>query len=164
MNKKYIVAALIVIITAGVAGFAGRNFIADSQVTKIEQDESLSGIIDKMMLEANGTQIKTGEFVDADAFHKASGSAAIYTTNTNPVLVFDESFEVRPGPDLVVYLSPNNVAAGEDLGDFISLNELKNDSDAQAYSLPENYDEFQSVVIWCRAFGVEFGAADLKTL
>ncbi|MEM6997745.1 MAG: DM13 domain-containing protein [Patescibacteria group bacterium] len=142
--------------------YVGRNFLADARTEKVAQDESIAGVIDKMMLDLNGQMVGSGEFVDADAFHTASGMAEVYSTDNGPVLLLDEEFDVRSGPDLVVYLSKNRTASGDDLGDFVSLGDLHAQAGAQAYSLPEDYQEFGSVVIWCRAFGVGFGYADLS--
>jgi hypothetical protein len=163
IDKKKLVGLMVVggAILLGVGLFAGRNFIADASVTKVEQDKSLSEVIDQMMLDANGELVKSGTFVDADPVHKGDGMASVYKTDNTPVLILEDDFSVTNGPDLVVYLSKNNVAAGEDLGDFVSLGNLQSASGKQAYSLPEDYADFTSVVIWCRAFGVLFSSADL---
>jgi hypothetical protein len=103
--------------------------------------------------------VLAGEFRGQDAVHQSSGQARIEDSATGPLLYF-ENFSVTPGPDLFVYLSPN--AAGQDLGEFVSLGNLKADSGNQSYNLPANYRDYKTVVIWCRAFSFTFATAELK--
>ena len=76
--------------------------------------------------------------------------------------MFDDDFVSSNGPDLLIYLSENDVESGEPLGEFVSLGDLQQTAGGQVYVLPDNIQDFQSVVIWCRAFGQLFGAADLQ--
>lgn len=105
------------------------------------------------------TAVRSGMFVDGDAIHRGSGAVSIIEDDGQFLLVFGDDVSITPGPDLLVYLSPN--APGEDLGDFVSLGALTANDGAQAYVLPENIDDFRTVVIWCRAFGVTFATAEL---
>ena len=166
MTKKQKILAGVVsaIVLLGVGAFIGRNFIADLTATSVEQDPSLNQMIDQMTFELNGELQKQGSFVEVDAIHKGEGMASVYSTDNNPVLIFEEEFKVTNGPDLVVYLSPNTQANGGSLGDFVSLGDLHSAEGKQAYSLPENYQDFKSIVIWCRAFGVLFSYADLEAV
>jgi hypothetical protein len=52
--------------------------------------------------------------------------------------------------------------ANEPLGDFASLGTLKSSAGAQAYNLPNNYSDYKTVVIWCRAFRVTFSSVELR--
>lgn len=94
--------------------------------------------------------------------YSVSGEATIVDVDGQKVLAFGDNFSSSSGPDLEVYLSKNNVQAGEGLGEFVSLSGLQANNGKQVYSVPDNIDEFQSVVIWCRAFSAQFGAADLQ--
>ena len=144
--------------------FAGRSTIADITAESIEQDSSIDEKVDdKVLEEVAEAAVLRGQFVDIDAIHKGTGSAEIAIIDGEPLLIFGDNFQTTDGPDLVVYLSPNNVAAGEELGDFVTLGDLKLPTGRQAYNAPENYEDFKSVVVWCRAFGVLFTAADLTT-
>lgn len=109
------------------------------------------------------TALKSGSFNQLDAAHGADGQAVIRQTSQGPVLSF-ENFNAKPGPDLFVYLSKdqglNSTRSGP--GEFVSLGVLKSTQGPQVYALPENYDEFNSVLIWCRAFSILFSAADLQ--
>ena len=55
----------------------------------------------------SGTVIlKSGEFQDADSFHKGTGVATIYMGADGTRLLHFEDFKVTNGPDLHVVLSP----------------------------------------------------------
>lgn len=103
--------------------------------------------------------LRSGTFVDGDAIHRGSGTVSVVDNRDQMLLVFADDVSITPGPDLLVYLSPN--APGEELGEFVSLGVLSSSEGAQTYVLPENSDDFQTVVIWCRAFAVAFATAQL---
>lgn len=105
---------------------------------------------------------KKGSFEKIDVFHMASGEAVVYQTSAGSVLQF-ENFSITPGPDLFVYLTKTSLPStlSPELGEFVSLGNLKATSGLQAYSLPADGADFQTVVIWCRAFGVQFSQARL---
>jgi hypothetical protein len=104
------------------------------------------------------TLISKGDFVDGE--HPTSGVASIIDTDRGMVVTLT-SFETDPGPDLRVYFVPpgTDVGAGEDLG------ALKGNKGDQQYDMPGSWStgdlERGSVVIWCRAFSVAFGSAEL---
>jgi hypothetical protein len=73
-------------------------------------------------------------------------------------------FETDNGPDLRVYLSTPDAdqgSAGEDSEDLGSLKGNKGD---QQYEIPKSVDldRLTKVVVWCRAFSVGFGSAELR--
>ena len=102
--------------------------------------------------------VSKGRFVDGE--HPTSGVASVIDTAKGTVVTLT-SFETDPGPDLRVYFVPSgtDVEAGEDLG------ALKGNKGDQQYDVPGSLStgdlERGSVVIWCRAFSVAFGSADL---
>ncbi|MFS1512266.1 DM13 domain-containing protein [Chengkuizengella sp. SCS-71B] len=101
----------------------------------------------------------SGSFVDADSSHSASGD--VFTVNTDDgVYLRFENFEATNGPDLYVYLAKS----GEETSDGIRLEKLKGNVGDQNYLLPEGVDlsEYDKVVIWCKAFDVDFGYAKLS--
>ncbi len=110
--------------------------------------------------------VKTGSFVDADAVHRGSGTAAVYELAGGNHVVRLEDLRVTNGPALVVYLaehpSPAQAADVTD-GAFVNLGELKGNIGSQNYPVPEGTDieNFDSVVIWCELFGVLFSPAAL---
>jgi len=157
-----IAAAIGVIAALGLGSFAlvNINQAAPSEVLQpaaveppLVVDESDGG-------DASGlTVLAEGSFVDGDAIHRGSGTVTVVDDGEQLLLVFADDVSITPGPDLLVYLSPN--AAGEDLGEFVSLGNLTSTEGAQAYVLPDSIDDVRTVVIWCRAFSVTFATAEL---
>lgn len=90
--------------------------------------------------------------------HETTGRAtAVELAGGGRVLTLT-GFETDPGPDLRVYLSTDRDASeSEDLG------ALKGNKGNQQYEIPAGVDlgRLSTVVIWCRAFSVEFGSARL---
>jgi hypothetical protein len=159
MKKRVIIAVSVVsvLVLAGIATWALINMSQSSPTVAqidINADQVRQQVVDKP-----STVLKQGEFTDTDLVHKGSGQAKVVKFEGSPVLKF-ENFQTTPGPDLFVYLSPNG--PGEDLGEFVSLGNLKSDNGDQVYTLPANYEDYKTVVVWCRAFGVTFTSAELK--
>jgi len=105
--------------------------------------------------------LQTGTFTDADNFHKGSGEAHIVLLPDGQRIARFEDFRVTNGPDLFVYLvkDVNNFDSGN-----INLGALKGNVGNQNYAIPAdvNLDEYDGIVIWCRAFSVLFSPADLS--
>lgn len=165
MSKKAIITALVVVlvIAAAVVGFFVYTNLTEEPAEVVQQQENVT-VPDTTEEESTSTTTNkvmlSGTFQDGDAVHSGEGTAEVVETDEGPVLSFGSDFKVTNGPDLFVYLSPN--PAGEDLGNFASLGRLKSSSGAQAYNLPANYQDYQTVVIWCRAFSVTFATAELQ--
>lgn len=106
-----------------------------------------------------------GQFIDADSFHKGSGSATIFQQGDQRVLRF-EDFSATNGPDLHVILAKNPAPTSHaDLGpDYIDLGQLKGNIGNQNYEIPADLDisAYQSVVIYCMPFHVVFATATLN--
>lgn len=161
MNRrtKIIISAAVLIVLA-VSLYAARNIydarkpVAVQPKTNIPADQSKPD-----------RKISSGEFIRIDAIHNASGQAVIYDGKSGPVLSF-ENYKNSPGPDLFVYLSKNEniTKLGSEVGDYISLGHLKALEGSQTYALPADYKYYKSVVIWCRAFSVNFSSAALVSL
>jgi hypothetical protein len=83
-------------------------------------------------------------------------------TSSGRVLTLTD-FETDPGPDLYVYVAPGQTP-GEDVSGATQLARLKGNVGNQQYELPAELDTSSgaTVVIWCRAFTVSFGAAQLS--
>lgn len=155
MKKIILIVGVIVLVLVG--GFVIKNIRRQPMAT-VEQSPTTIGQ-DELMKTA--TQEGSGVFVDGDSFHKGSGTATIYRTEMDPMLKF-ENFSVTIGPDLFVYISKNDFRAKKELGEFVSLGNLKSKKGDQTYNLPANYQDFKTVVVWCRAFGVLFAYAPLQ--
>ena len=110
--------------------------------------------------------VASGEFVDADAVHKGSGTASVYALPGGNSVVRFEDFRTTNGPALVVYLAKHpSPTTADDVtdGGFVSLGKLKGNVGNQNYEVPDGVDisEYGSVVIWCELFGVLFSPAAL---
>ncbi len=111
--------------------------------------------------------VASGQFSDADAVHKGSGTANLYRLPDGAHLLRFEDFRTTNGPDLVVYLAEHpDPASAADVteGGFLSLGKLKGNVGNQNYTLPAEIDpgDYESVVIWCELFGVLFSPAPLN--
>ena len=136
--------------------------VAAAQLAAGNPARSLSPTVDpdaESGADAGPVVLRSGTFVDGDAIHRGSGPVSIVDDGEQVLLVFGDDVSITPGPDLFVYLSPNG--PGEDLGEFVSLGTLTADTGAQAYVLPDNIDDYRTVVIWCRAFSITFATAEL---
>ena len=111
-------------------------------------------------------KLRTGDFKDADAFHRGSGRATIYSGPGGSYVLRLEDLDVTNGPALHVYLSPHNDPArsGEvKLPGYLDLGRLKGNRGNQNYEIPAGTDisTFNSVVIYCKPFSVVFSVAPL---
>lgn len=100
-----------------------------------------------------------GTFIDADSFHRTSGSATIIRTNNGSQILRLGNFRTTNGPDLFVYISADTTGK-----DIVNLGRLKGNIGDQNYSIPSNIDllRYRYVLIWCRFFAVLFGSAQLS--
>ncbi len=104
---------------------------------------------------------RTGQFVGADDFHFGSGTARLIETAPGTWVVRFEDFSVRNGPDLYVYLSPKADGYGKGA---IELGRLRATDGNFNTPIPAGTDlgEVRSVVIWCKAFAVQFAHATFE--
>lgn len=120
-----------------------------------------------MPADAQPVALANGTFTDADAAHQGEGTAALYQLPDGRYLIRFEDFRVTNGPDLYVWLSDAAPGADSDAikaSRTIELEKLKGNVGAQNYILPEGVtpDDFASVTIWCRRFGVLFSQASFE--
>jgi hypothetical protein len=112
-----------------------------------------------MSTSSNKTLI--GNFVGAgDGFHNAEGVAKIIQLADGTDILRLENFKATNGPDLYVYLSTDKTNAH-----IVNLGRLKGNIGNQNYLLPAGTDitKYNTTLIWCRAFSVIFGSAELLT-
>ena len=71
-----------------------------------------------------------------------------------------ENFKATNGPDLYVYL-----ATDKSTSDFVNLGRLKGNIGNQNYAIPAetNLTKYNTALIWCKAFSVLFGSAQLAS-
>lgn len=107
------------------------------------------------------TQVAGGRF--RPNAHPGTGTAAVIKLASGQRVLTLTGFRTDNGPDLRVYVSTGDPAAGGELGDFEDLGALKGNRGSQQYELPRGVDigRFSTVVIWCRAFSVSFTSAAL---
>jgi Electron transfer DM13 len=107
------------------------------------------------------TLLLTGSFVGVgDGIHDAQGIAKVIPIEGREKILRLEDLVVTNGPDLYVYLSTDNTAS-----DFVNLGRLKANIGNQNYQIPEGTDltKYDTVLIWCKAFSVLFGSAELRS-
>jgi hypothetical protein len=112
-------------------------------------------------------ELMAGEFVDADAAHRGSGSATIFELEDGSRVLRFEEFEVTNGPDLHVLLVPTGDPIDRDLlaeVGYEDLGKLKGNVGNQNYELSDSFDLDGSwtVVIYCDPFHVVFSTAQLS--
>jgi hypothetical protein len=96
--------------------------------------------------------------------HSASGTASTIRRARGGNVLTLTSFEVDNGPDLRVYLVAGPARNESEVDDFEDLGALKGNKGDQQYELPRglDLDRYTTVVIWCRAFSVNFARAPLR--
>lgn len=94
-----------------------------------------------------------------DGIHNAEGIAKIIPLQDDTNVLRLENLKVTNGPDLYVYLSTDKNAL-----DFVNLGKLKANNGNQNYDIPPGTDlsKYDTALIWCKAFSVLFGSAELK--
>jgi len=110
------------------------------------------------------SEVKAGEFRDADSAHRGKGNAAVLEGGAGTQLLRFTEFEVTNGPDLEVWLvkASNPQSSGDvTASEWLSLGQLKGNIGDQTYIIPEGTDvsQYGSAVIWCEQFGVLFSVA-----
>jgi hypothetical protein len=101
-----------------------------------------------------------GEFIGVkDGIHNAEGQVKVLKLNDGTSFLRLEDFRATNGPDLYVYLSVDKSSS-----DFVNLGRLKGNAGNQNYEIPEGTDhsKYDSALIWCQAFSVLFGSAELE--
>jgi len=116
------------------------------------------------MPETGPAAVAMGMFMDADDFHRGSGSATMFRgPDGNHILRF-EDFMVTNGPALSVLISKaEGITSSENLGEYLDLGPLKGNVGNQNYEVPAGTDvsEYKTVVIYCVPFHVVFATAPL---
>jgi hypothetical protein len=94
--------------------------------------------------------------------HPGEGTATLVNTGDGSTVLTLRDFATDNGPDLFVYLVPPTAPENSVEG-FVNLGSLKGNVGDQQYVLPADVDAGPGwrVVIWCRAFEVDFTEASL---
>ena len=133
-----------------VGGYLGRSTLIDDQV-----NERVVSVTPQNVLLSRGTFQSVA--------HPAEGIATTIRTAAGARVLTLTNFEVDNGPDLRVYLVAGPARDESGVDDFEDLGALKGNKGNQQYELPRGLDleRFSTVVIWCRAFSVNFARAPL---
>src|SRR5919106_2046434 len=119
--------------------------------------------IDESMSQGSETNdsLLTGSFIGVgDGIHDAQGIVKVIPVESGGNVLRLEDLVVTNRPDLYVYLSTDKSAS-----DFVNLGRLKANIGSQNYPIPAGTDmtKYDTVLIWCKAFSVLFGSADLTS-
>jgi len=142
-----------------VGGYLGRSTILDDEVNeRVVRVSTAASASDG----PRNVLIGRGRF--QPVAHAAEGTAmTIRRAGGGRVLTLTD-FEVDNGPDLRVYLVAGPARDESEVDDFEDLGALKGNKGNQQYELPRglDLDRYTTVVIWCRAFSVNFARAPLS--
>ena len=126
-----------------------------------KDNDTVSENLSVATMSTSSNEILIGNFVGAgDGFHNAEGVAKIIQLADGTDILRLENFKATNGPDLYVYLSTDKTNA-----DIVNLGRLKGNIGNQNYLIPAGTDitKYNTALIWCRAFSVIFGSAQLLT-
>ena len=102
--------------------------------------------------------VGSGEFVSGA--HTTTGTATLIDRPNGSRVLTLTNLATSPGPDLRVYLVPGD---GTSVDGAVDLGALKGNVGDQEYAVPAQARDVRgAVVIWCRAFTVNFGHAQLS--
>ena len=147
-----------------VGGYLGRSMLIDDEVnervvrvTPPAPGRGASGAAERL----RNVLLRRGSF--ESAAHPAEGIATTIRTAAGARVLTLTNFEVDNGPDLRVYLVAGPAREESRVDDFEDLGALKGNKGNQQYELPPELDleRYSTVVIWCRAFSVNFAWAPL---
>jgi hypothetical protein len=113
---------------------------------------------------AEPTPLRSGTF--HSGAHETKGTATLLRLADGTRVLRLTDFATSNGPDVQVYLGKALDATDNETvtnAGFFHVGALKGNLGDQNYDLPAdlNLDEYHSVTIWCRRFGVNFGTAPL---
>lgn len=131
------------------------------QFAELGNNSTLDEYMNLTLNTESNPSLRTATFVGVnDGIHNAEGLAKIIPISNNDNILRLENLKVTNGPDLYVYLSTDKGAS-----DFVNLGKLKANNGNQNYNIPPETDlsKYNTVLIWCKAFSVLFGSAELKT-
>ncbi len=115
------------------------------------------------MSSAEAVSLISGDFRDADRFHRGSGRATVYRLEDNSHVLRLEDLNVTNGPDLHVLLMVDPEGGDKSQG-YLDLGKLKGNIGNQNYPIPDDADvsRYHAVMIYCQPFHVVFSTAPLR--
>jgi hypothetical protein len=156
-----IAGAVIIVVIAGWYLFRPERLFINHMVN---ETFPVSTVPQRIAANPSSTVVSQGRF--HGVAHGTKGLATIHQLANGKRILRLTDFETSNGPDVQVYL-----VAAADANDnetvtragFFHLGALKGNIGDQNYEVPSEVElnKYQSVTIWCRRFGVNFGTAPL---
>ena len=159
MNKRTVLILLgLVVLVGGWYLFRPERLFVNQQVSEALPAATASGAA------AGPKTLAEGNF--HGVAHETQGTATILELAASQRVLRLTGFQTSNGPDVQVYLVAAPDATDNDTvtkAGFVHVGALKGNIGDQNYELAANVDlnKYQSVTIWCRRFGVNFGTAPL---
>ncbi len=121
------------------------------------------GIGSQWIAPATAAEVGSTSTLVSDA-KTTAGSVQIVEENGKRYLELGDNFTTGRGPDVFVLLHRQSTPSSYDSSEFVNLGRIQRFNGSQRYEIPAdvNLSEYQSVVIWCRAFNVTFGHGQLS--
>ena len=122
--------------------------------------------VEETALETDAQTVLRGAF-HSNA-HPTRGTATVQQLHDGSLTLRFTDFETSDGPDVQIYLvASDDVQDAADVArGFVNLGALKGNIGDQNYRIPAGTDlsRYRAVSVWCRRFGVNFGAAALEAV
>ena len=154
MKAKKLIPMVFVVMVASAAIWTISPYFTNSVI-----DEALPTAAANPPMEKEDMTSLSGKFIGVgDGIHDAQGKTFVLTLDDGSEFLRFEDFKATNGPDLYVYL-----ATDEKASEFVNLGKLKANMGNQNYEIPDGVDlsKYDKVLIWCKAFSVLFGSAEL---
>ena len=165
--NKYLIPIIAIAIIGSVSAFAISPYFTESSIDEalpsgaVVQPMMEETMMEETMMEEITSVIYSGTFIGVgDGIHDAQGDAYTIPLEDGSNVLRLENFKSTNGPDLYVYLATDDNAS-----EFLNLGELKANKGNQNYEIPDDADltKYNKVLIWCKAFSVLFGSAELSS-
>jgi electron transfer DM13 len=142
--------------------FSVRDVVVDEEIVVAEAEaEPMPGGAKPAPAQGQSgpVALARGSFRGEDG-HDGSGRATVVETPDGRRLLTFSDFDVSPGPDVDVYLTPS---AG-DIDDRVELGDLKGNVGDQQYEIPASADlgHYNNVILYCVSFTVRIAVAPLR--
>lgn len=114
---------------------------------------------------ADESELASGGWVKKS--YSIDGGWKIIQRDDQRLIVFDDEFKTKKGPDLKVYLSKlpiDSIRDSEVEGSSIKISPLISNKGSQEFMIPDNVDlsEYSSVLVHCEAYSHLWGGGELK--
>jgi hypothetical protein len=148
-------------VETGTSAVAGETDTDDTDAPGEQSTSDGTGTGENAPAPPGPAEVASGAF--ESRVHPGEGTATLIDTADGSTVLTFTDFATDNGPDLLVYLVPADAPAGSVDG-FVDLGPLRGNIGDQQYDVPDDVDAGQGwrVVVWCRAFAVNFTEATLS--